>query len=60
MLEIKLTFQDTEDFNMYTIFLFFESFQISLNVRNPYSPAMACLWIPMPTFNIHSQYLRLC
>ncbi len=44
---------------MYTIFLFFESFQISSNVRNPYSPAMACLSIPMLTLHIHSQHLRL-
>jgi hypothetical protein len=39
----ELTFQDIEDFNMYTIFLFFESFQISSNVRNPITPTMACL-----------------
>ncbi len=44
---------------MYLIFLFFESFQISSNVRNPITPAMACLWIPMLTLHIHSQHLRL-
>ncbi len=33
--------------------------QISSNVRNLYSPAMACLWIPMLTLQIHSQHLRL-
>jgi hypothetical protein len=39
----ELTFQDTEDFNMHTIFLFFESCQISSYVRNPITPTMACL-----------------
>ncbi len=48
----ELTFQDTEDFKMYMIFLFFESFWISSNVRNPYSPALACLWIPTQTLHI--------
>ncbi len=54
-----LTLQDIEDFNMYMIFLFFESFKISSNVRNPITPAMACLWIPMLTLHIHSRHLRL-
>ncbi len=56
---LELTFQDIEDLNMYTMFLYFESFQISSNVRNPITPAMACLWIPMLTLHIHSQHLRL-
>ncbi len=41
------------------IFLSFESFQISSNVRNPITPGIACLWIPMLTLHIHSQHLRL-
>ncbi len=44
---------------MYMIVLFFESFQISCNVSNPYSPTMACLLIPLVTLHIHSQHLKL-
>ncbi len=54
-----MTFQNTEGFNVYMIFLSFESFQISSNVRNPNSPVLACLWIPMLTLHISSQNLRL-
>ncbi len=55
----ELTFQDTEDFNMYTMFLLFESFQFSSNVRNPITPAMACLSIPMLILHIHSHHSGL-
>ncbi len=41
------TFQDTKDFNMYTISLSFESFQIASNVRNSNSPTLVCMCVPM-------------
>jgi hypothetical protein len=43
---------------MFTIFLFFESFQISLNVRNLITPAMACLCIRNSTMSLTT--LVLC
>ncbi len=43
------SFQDTENFNTYNIFLSFRSFHFSLPVRNLNCPTLACKWIPTLT-----------
>ena len=53
------SFQDTEDFNTYYIFLCFRSLHFSSPVRNPNSPALACTWIPMQTLHILSHNSRI-